>query len=378
MPKILFLTTAHRFDDDRIFYHQAMSLKEEGFGVKICSLCSDTVKETCGIEIESYALLNQSAKTKIRQFVNVCAAYSPDCIIASEPLAVIAAAEYRKTNKKIKILYDITEWYPSFRMLQPYPAWLKPSYASGFLLVQFWAGFCSSGFIFGEDSKKFPLKYIFPFKKSVDIPYYPDERYIVPKINKLVSDKITLCYTGRISKEDGIGNFLKASALLQKKNPELKVLLLIIGKPKRKEDEAYFDALRQQYSNLNISLKNPVPFPEFSASFQDADICFDLRENNTEYSKSLPIKLFYYAASGKPVVYTDLKAIRKHMDISGFGNLVDPENEEQIVRIIENYLKHPDLYRKKAENARKSFEDKFNWNLIKKNFIDFVKQNIPQ
>ena len=31
--KILFLTTAHHFNDDRIFYHQAKELKNKGFDV---------------------------------------------------------------------------------------------------------------------------------------------------------------------------------------------------------------------------------------------------------------------------------------------------------------------------------------------------------
>lgn len=64
IPKILFLTTAHRHDDDRIFYHQAKALKEQGYEVKICSLSSEFKGNVDGIEIESYAVLERSIHEK--------------------------------------------------------------------------------------------------------------------------------------------------------------------------------------------------------------------------------------------------------------------------------------------------------------------------
>ena len=97
--KILFLTTAHKYNDDRIFYHQAKELLKEGFQVKICSLSSEFVGNIEGIEIESYSILDHTAKEKIKVFQTINDAYQPDCIICSEPLAVIASKRYVKKNK---------------------------------------------------------------------------------------------------------------------------------------------------------------------------------------------------------------------------------------------------------------------------------------
>ena len=63
--KILFLTTAHHFNDDRIFYHQAKELKNKGFDVKICSLSSDFVGNIDDVEIESYPVIEKSFSEKI-------------------------------------------------------------------------------------------------------------------------------------------------------------------------------------------------------------------------------------------------------------------------------------------------------------------------
>jgi len=375
MQKILFLTTAHHSNDDRIFFHQAKTLVEEGFEVKICSLCSDIQENVDGIQIESYPILEKSVKEKIETFKKICGSFQPDCIICSEPIAVFVAKKYQK-QKKTSIIYDITEWYPSMSMLGNYAYPAKIFHAIKFFLIQLYAGFLSTHFIFGESTKKFPLAYFFPFKKWMLLPYYPDEKYVSYNSKKFNTDEITLCYTGAISQDKGIGNFFKAVDALRRKIPEIKIKLLIVGAARKESDESYFNKLFSQYKFENIEIRKPTSFEHFTETFADADLCFDLRELNFENNHSLPIKLFYYIGAGKPVIYSDLKGIREHMDISGFGKLVDPRNAEIIADLIVNYIQNPELYYAHAINARKAFEEKYNWKVIRNSFVDFVKKSI--
>lgn len=375
MPKILFLTTAHRYDDDRIFYHQAKELKNQGFEVKISSLCSEFQGIIDGVEIESYSILERSSKQKIHAFQMICDSFRPDCIIASEPLAIIASNKIKK-EKRVSVIYDITEWYPSMRMVENYSFPLNIIHAVKFFLIQLYAGFISTNYIFGENTKKFPLAYFFPFKKSIILPYYPDNTYIYENIKKLEPHKITLCYTGQFSEEKGIGNFFAAVDSLKKKRPDIEVSILLIGSSRRKKDEKYFAGLLSKYQWENIRIEKSKSFETFTESYADADICFDLRAINFENHHCLPIKIFYYAASGKPVVYTDLKATRKHVDVSRFGFLVDPEKADTIAEIISNYVDNPELYYTHAQNARIEYRKKYSWDLIKNIFVDFIKQSI--
>ena len=241
MPKILFLTTSHRYYDDRIFYHQAIALRNEGFEVKVCSLSSEYNGDKDGVMIDSFSILEKSTQQKMKVFQGVISRFSPDVIIASEPLAVIAAHRYK--SKNCKIIYDVTEWYPSFSMLQELSMIAKISNGLKFFLIQLYAGFLSNHFIFGEETKKMPLAYIFPWKKKLILPYYPDEIYTFKNISALEKGKIKLCYTGQISDEKGIGNFFKAIDILRKKNNKLIIEILIIGSTRSKNDEAYFLAL---------------------------------------------------------------------------------------------------------------------------------------
>lgn len=375
MQKVLFLTTAHHFDDDRIFFHQAKTLAEEGFEIKISSLSSEMQGIVDGIQIESYPVLEKSVQEKIEVFKKICHSFEPDCIICSEPIAVFAARKYQQ-ERKVSVIYDITEWYPAMSMLKAYPYPEKIFHAVKFFLVQLYAGFLSTHFIFGEKTKKFPLAYFFPFKKNMQLPYYPDKKYVVSNIKKLTPNEITLCYTGAISKDKGIGNFFKAVDILRKKVPETKIKLLIVGAARKESDENYFKNLLTKYNFELIEIRKPTSFEHFTETFADADLCFDLRELNFENNHSLPIKLFYYIGAGKPVIYSNLKGIREHMDVSGFGHLVDPGNAEVISDLIVNYIRNPEQYYIHAINARRQFEEKYNWKVTRNSFVDFVKRSI--
>ncbi|KQT24679.1 glycosyl transferase family 1 [Chryseobacterium sp. Leaf405] len=375
MSKILFLTTAHRYDDDRIFYHQAKALRDQGNEVKICSLSAEFQGIIEGIEIESYSVIDKNTEEKTKVFERVCDFFDPDCIIASEPLAVIATKKFKK-KKKISVVYDITEWYPSMRMVENFSFPMNVIHAVKFFLIQLYAGLISTHFIFGEKTKKFPLAYFFPFKKNLISPYYPDDIYIQKNIKKLNPNKITLCYTGQFSEEKGIGNFFAAIDNLRNKKPELEIYILLIGGSRREKDAEYFSELVQKYQFENIKIGKSTSFETFTEAYEDADICFDLRTVNYENHHCLPIKIFYYAASGKPVIYTNLKATREHVDVSKFGFLVDPENAEEIASIILTYIENPELYSNHANNARLEYENKYNWNSIKDLFVNFINKSM--
>ena len=75
----------------------------------------------------------------------------------------------------------------------------------------------------------------------------------------------------------------------------------------------------------------------------------------------------------RPVIYTDLKTIRKEIEIDSFGYLVNPEDSKKIAELITNYQNNESLYYSHCSNAKDLYELKYNWKILEENFIRFIE-----
>ena len=111
---VLFLQTAHSAFDDRIYYHQRVSLEKAGHKCAFANF----VKEVKDI---------------------------PQIIICDTPKAIWEA---RKAFKNSHIVYDITEWYPSKKNLRNISPWLRPLKWCVLVIANIYAGWVVDAFIF--------------------------------------------------------------------------------------------------------------------------------------------------------------------------------------------------------------------------------------
>jgi glycosyltransferase involved in cell wall biosynthesis len=373
---ISFLTSGHEPYDDRIFYHMARSFAERGWNIVIVSSKTDLKKIDKGISINSFYGDKLIKREKINHFIDRLSGFDPDIIICSEPLAVIAAWRYAKRQRRrLRIVYDITEWYPSKKNLEGHNFFIKLFLAANLLSFNFLVSAKADAFIFGEWYKSRPYRFLFPNKPFVDITYYPDSKYFNRIEPSLTEKKLRLCYSGRISLEKGFGHFVKVLNGLATEHKELIIEAKIIGWFETQRDEDDCKPLMDRLcEKIVISFYEKQPLKQFIELMCDTDIFLDLRSDDCENSHCLPIKLFYYAALGRPVIFTDLKAIRKEIEIQKFGYLVKPCDTEQIVRIMSMYLIDKELYLNHCSNARNLFEIKYNWEKIKPELLDFIDE----
>jgi len=373
--KVAFLTSGHLASDDRIYYHQGLTLARHEHNVLIISSKEDVKDIKENISIDSFNGDSLLKREKIIAFRQRLESFRPDIVICSEPLPIVAAKEYRLCHRKeLKIFYDITEWYPSKRFLGEYhPAtrWL------GFLKLLFfniYASLIADAFIFGDWYKSKPYRFLFPFTPYRINSYYPDLKYISYKNPSLTGNRLRLSYSGEISIEKGFGNFLKVVYGLSDYNKDLELeIKLLAWYPSENDRKECERLIRSERKNITFLFREKENLTGFSGVINDTDIFLDLRKVSFITNHSLPIKLFYYAALGRPVIFTDLKAIRRDIEIENFGFLVDPEDTEEIIRLISDYLKDRDLYLAHCDNARKLFLENYNWGKIAPGFLEFIE-----
>ncbi|MGE5430681.1 MAG: glycosyltransferase [Syntrophomonadaceae bacterium] len=372
--KVVILTSGHPPKDERIFHKIGRTLEKSGFSVTIISSVLEANFTENNIHIVGFKGNNLNKKEKIFNLKAFLHTEAPDVIICSEPLTVVAAWKYKRSQqKKIRIISDITEWYPENVALKHNGLKKVATYALLYLF-NIYATNLADLLIIGEKNKLTRYRFIAPFKKKAIIGYYPVLDFFHYSPPPFDGKNLTLCFAGVISFERGILNILEAAGKIASDNPEIALTLKVIGKFQYESEEKIF---KEKISGENRFIVELLPwgkYEEISIKLKSADICLDLRNYSFVYRNSLPIKIFEYMASGKPVIYSDIEPVRKELDVSRFGFLVNPTDIEEIAAKVSEYIRNPKLLMEHSRNARHEAERRYNWSVLEPELIKLISE----
>ena len=231
----------------------------------------------------------------------------------------------------------------------------------------------ANGFIFGEYYKGRIPKKLFPKKKNIPISYYPKKEYISKTEPSISNNLLRLSYSGTLSKDKGLMNFLNVLKELTQNNANLKIQVKIIGKFNPKEKEAFLKLMNEFEDKVTFTFYDFLALSKYIELINDTDVFLDLRTTDFINSHCLPIKLFYFLGLQRPIIYSDLIAIRKEIDTTAFGYLVNPNDTKKIAQRIQKYQEDKTLYLLHCTNARKAFETDYNWSAIETKFTKFIE-----
>lgn len=371
--KISLITSTHFSFDDRIYHHMAISLLKKGHEVQLISSFSQNVENIDeNISNDSFNGNNLSIRKKIYLFIKSLSNFNPSIIICSEPLTVIAAAKYRKISK-VKIIYDITEFYPSKKNIKKHSFSTKWFHFFKYLFFDIYAQKLSDAFIFGEYYKSIIPKFLYSRKPNITISYYPKKNLFPLNIAKPIKNELNLCYSGPLSIEKGFVNFVNVIKTINKLRPTITINIKIIGNFVAEDENLCKKKIERLKKSNNIEYYKYQPLFKYIDLIKNTDIFIDLRSVDFENTHCLPIKLFYYIALERPIIFSNLRAIKKEINIKNFGYLVNPKDSENIAMILSNYCKNSNLYLKHCKTARNNYSLNYNWQIIENNFLIFTQ-----
>lgn len=310
---ILFFQTAHSRNDDRVRYHQWHSLEEAGHNCSFASAATD--------------------------IYNI-----PNVVICDNPVALWRAR--KALPSRVTMVYDITEWYPSKKNLRSVSWWLRPFKWLVSSVANYWAGWSANAFLFGEYYKARPFRILFPWKRHMRLPYYPSLHYIRHTKPCTLTQQVRLFYAGPRTAEKGYNRIQELARLCETRLPDKEVYLTTV---------------------------NNLSFEDFCKEITHHDIFLDLRDADAENTRCLPIKLFYYMAAGRPVIYSDLKAIRQGVPEIVKDSLVRPNDLQQAAAMICELVKQPTKYTAICNRNRQLAEKTYNWESQKEAFVQFIQ-----
>lgn len=355
---VLFALSIHRAEDERVFFQQMETLNRHGFQTSVVSLIDDDLMDG-----------TFSLKQKLAHLIEVFKRKKPSIIVGDSPIVILAAFRYKKCYASdVRLVYDVTEWIPSKKNMTNCSLFLRPFKWIALSLFSCLAGFLTTAFIFGEHHKALPFRLVFPSKKHLNLSYYATFNEIKRFPIRKKDAEWKLCYSGSLSDEKGFNKVLSVitEAAQNRQNHSFVFKLFSSDKP-------MIEHLLP--SNVKLDWCGYLSFTDFCSQIGDADIYFDLRKIDFENTRCLPIKLFYYMAAGRVVIYSDLKAIPIGVpEIEKFGVLVNPSDEKQVVEALLNYIDQEELYVEHCHNAEFLARNKYDWSKIEDSFVDFINK----
>ncbi|WP_276501603.1 glycosyltransferase [Terrimonas pollutisoli] len=388
MKKVCFLADRHGLYDDRTYWKQALSLRNNGYEVHYLVIGDEDGQ---GITPEGifFKLISSRRYFKnkyinwiVKKILPLTTEYDAAFIYCREIEADAYQVEDLRLNRivhklknlphKPKLIYDARE--PHDNNLKDIefgnsslPAFLINLYAR---YIQNWEykKVRLYDYLFAVDDGLFerfqlqktgvPLKVIYNFTNLAD------KRKDLP-----VKDRqYGAAYVGGLSKVRGAMVMLQAARIVASRLPDFKLLLL---------GPVYGDGLAAEMNEYiasaglsdNIILHEPVPYRDISVFYNQVKIGLNPLLDVKAHRDIIQIKLFEYMNFGIPVIASRFGYMQKYVEENEAGLTAEAGNERELADAIIRLLTDEALYEKCSRNGVKAVNELYNWGIMEKEFL---------
>lgn len=373
--KIVVLTTAHRPNDDRIYYKEILGLRTRYPEIHVVApvrpgeafdlgpgVVLHSVARRRGLAGRLWTVLAAAAKV-VRLKPDVCHFHD---------LEFVLAVPWLRLFRRTRFVYDVHEVYPESMLISPrIPAALRPAVARTVDLVEkFCARFCAYVVTADEpNSASFartgvPTATIFNYPRLALFQVAPER---VAELRRAYPGRRILVYQGTMAANRGLFHMLDGMRLLKETEPE--ALLLLVG---LKDDTLRAQAeeqIRRDGLGDHVAILPWVPHEDVAAYVALADVGLAPLQPNPKFNKNIPLKVFEYMACGVPVLAADLPAIAHFIADSGAGVLYDSTDAAAFAREAQRLLRDAAGREAMARAGRAAVATRWNWDEMEKRLL---------
>lgn len=176
------------------------------------------------------------------------------------------------------------------------------------------------------------------------------------------SEKKYILFTGRLSYRKGLFDLIECGKYICEKYPDISFMITGSG--------ILSDTLRERINEQGLAKQFKF------LGFVTREELIKLYQNATLYVlpshyEGLPTVLLEAMSCGLPVIAT---AVSGNLDVITHGKngiLVPPKSPEKIAEAISLLLDDEQMRKKLGENARKTIEENYTWDIISNNFLTY-------
>jgi len=362
LKKVLVLSSAHPWDDERVFNKITKSLRKK-YETVLCAVAKNDLQVVDGIKIYGLKKLSRAKRYKnYSRIIKIVEEEKPDIIHFHDPDLLLLALYFKMILKK-RVIYDVHEDYSLvFKDREYLPKLLRSLFSFTFNIFEKNVSKLFDGVVVVTEEiyKKFNCKNKVILKNFPTIDMW-EQRQVYD-----LDGTINLVYIGSVSYHRGITNLILAVKDLL----NLDIKLDIIGPA---ESSDYFKEIKK-FENEKIKVWGRVPKSNIPDILKTAHIGFVTLLPLKRYLTSLPLKLFEYMAAGVPIIASNFELWRDIVESADCGVVVDPTDVEQIKTAILYFYNNRSEIVKKGQNGQKAFIEMYNWTKEEEKLFDLYKR----
>jgi len=361
--KIFIGTSVHRWNDNRIFHKEAVSLAKK-FNVELHAPADFDKKNINGVNIIGLPTWEKETDRKLirKQLWLRLKNNDSDIFIFHDPELIWIGIK-ASIVLKIKVVYDIHE-----NTIQSIirKKWLNPIAKLiaiiGYSFLQQISKLFFDHYFLAENSYRNFIK-----KNSTVIYNYP----LKVDYDHQSTKEFDLVYLGDITEDRGALIMVKILSILKRKLP--KINLALIGKvpPILKDDLA--NAIVENRLKNNIKLFGYMNYYEAMQIVCKSKVGLCLLKPIKNYIDSYPTKLFDYLQVGVPCICSNFPLYQKLIDKYDAGISVDPLDIEGVATTIYGLLDDPDKYNNLSKNGIIALNNDYNWSTQENKLFNLVQ-----
>lgn len=365
--KVCILTSTHKWNDNRVFYKETLSLADFGYEVVyIAQEASKAQEVDKRIKCVDLPLKNKLGATTLKgmwYIYKVAKQEKCDVYHFQDP-DLIYVGLLLKLTTKAKVIYDVHEDYPNDMLTKYYlKPWIRKVLSKGMAFSEWLADKFLDAIVTADN---FVYEQFSP-KKAVVLFNYPDTKKIDEALEPYKDSKEKkwdVIFPGTTTVER-INMILEVAKCLKEHGRTIRVAIISPFVVDGGIDWVRNRVLELGLDLSNVHLQKRVPTYEVPRLIQLSKIGIIPWENITKLHKNIPTKLFEYWYCGIPVVVSDLPPCAQFVNKAKGAFLVDPDSPEEYADKITYLLDNQDVADEMARIGKDFVVRECNWDVEK-------------
>ena len=379
--KILFLSTGHSIDDDRVGRKEAVSLARLGYEVIVCAQYNNRYLEprVKFIDIDSVKYVDAETPLKkkrlgrisrcirLRNLFRSYQKVKPDLVVAHE-FESACLARWIYTHYGTPYVFDVHEAYEE-TIPRIVPKIFRP-------MIRILVRKEIKRIVRDASGITAAVPKVLAYQEAIRINKHSEILYNSPWLeyfpfSEIEKETILIVQEGNLSIDRGAFQILDALAIVKRR---YKFKLVVIGSVVSDIAKKFYNRIAELSLEDYIEIKGFLPWDEFGQIEKDAQIGLCCLQQTHNCTISLACKIFTYSSCGLAIVGMKESETENYICDAQNGICVDTTNPDEISNAIIWLIEHPEERRQMARNGRKAIEERYCWERMEERIRKFYKQ----